>query len=332
MLRRPSWWERRAWLACLFWPLAMIFAACSALRRFGYARGWLHSERMSVPVIVVGNIAAGGSGKTPAVLWLVEKLRAHGFRPGIVSRGYGGRLVGPAEVRKTSDPRDVGDEPVLLARRSDVPVLIGRDRVAACRALLAAHPDVNVIVTDDGLQHYRLQRDIEIVVVDPVLLGNRWWLPAGPLREGLSRLGLATLVLAHGEGQIDAGRTPAFRMQLAPGSWYRLSDAGQTSTPQALAALRTRAIAGIGHPERFFATVRAQGIFPRECVALPDHHTPSAADLRLADADALLMTEKDAIKCAALAPVEAWVLPVRAVIDEAAWCCVLERLDGSKTA
>lgn len=338
-LTTPRSWHTRGPLAWPWLPLAALFACVSALRRLAFRHGWLRSERLDVPVLVVGNLVAGGSGKTPATLWLVDALRRRGFHPGILSRGYGGSVTSPVVVTADSDPALVGDEPVLMARRAGVPVFVGRDRAAAGRALRAAHPEVDVLVTDDGLQHYRLVRDVEIVVLDEALLGNRWLLPAGPLREPLARARRATLLLAHGDlsaGTREAiGELPVFPMRLEPRGVYRLATPAVREETRVLDGLRLRALAGIGRPQRFFDTLKQLGIQPCERKAFPDHHEFVAADLALNDCDALLMTEKDAIKCTAIAPPQTWVLPVEADIPEAALTLILnrlERLHGSEAA
>lgn len=332
----PRFWKRRGTTAAFLFPLSLIFATLAALRRLAYRIGMLGATKLPVPVIVVGNIAVGGSGKTPVVLWLVERLVEAGRHPLIVSRGYGGRQAGPFAVAPDTDPLESGDEPVLLARRAGCPVWIGRDRVAVARAALAAHPECDVVVTDDGLQHYRLARDVEIAVVDPEVLGNGWLLPSGPLREPLSRLARCALVLAHGELpaalRARCGTAPVHAMSLAPGALYRLGDPLCRRAAGEFAALRLRAIAGIGRPERFFATLRAQGLAPASCKAFPDHHAFGPADVALEDADALVVTEKDAVKLQSFAPEQCWVLPVDARIGEGAFDTILERLDGCQTA
>lgn len=336
-MKAPFWWKNRG-IACWPWlPLSALFWLISATRRALYKMGWLTTHKLPVPVIIVGNVAAGGSGKTPVVIALVEKLREHGFTPAIVSRGYGGRAKVPTAVTTQSHPSEVGDEPVLLVQRTAAPMWIGADRVAAAQSLLAANPNVDVIITDDGLQHYRLAREVEIVVLDPVILGNALLMPAGPLREPLARTRHATLALAHGQlsaqlASLLSGYVPLFSMQLQAGRWYRLGQNTDQRTPEQLKAIKTRALAGIGRPERFFETLRAQGIEPIQTQAFADHHPFEETDLALGQADALLMTEKDAIKCASIAPKETWVLPVSAQIDEAALRLILERLHGSKTA
>lgn len=332
----PGWWADRGWRAWLWLPLAALFASLVALRRHAYRRGFWRTEGVPVPVIVVGNIATGGSGKTPTVLAVVAHLQQAGWRPGIISRGYGGSLKGPVAVRAASRCAEVGDEPVLMARRAGVPVWIGRDRVAVARALLAAHPDVDVLVSDDGLQHYRLGRDVELVVVDEAMLGNAWPLPAGPLREPLSRLDEADLVVLHGEAS-DAllarlPPAPRTRLSLRPGRFWRLDDATQTCAAAELSGRRLVALAGIGRPERFRQTLLALGLDLQRFHAFPDHHAFTAAELALAGGEVLLMTEKDAIKCAGLAPQETWVLPVNADVDLSVLDTLLKRPHGSQTA
>lgn len=307
--------QARGPLAVALLPLSVLFAAVAALRRHAYRTGVLASERVGVPVIVVGNITVGGTGKTPLVLWLAEALRRRGRHPGIVSRGYGARTRVPRAVRPEDAPDVAGDEPLLLARRSGAPVWIGRDRVAAARALLAAHPECDLLISDDGLQHYRLRRDAEIAVIDGRGAGNGWRLPAGPLREPLARLAAVDALVVNGErlppDLAEAPPVPAFSMKLAGDRFRRLGDPAQVCGPEAFAGLRVHALAGIGHPQRFFDHLAAMGL-PIVPHAFPDHHAYAAQDLEIAGADALLMTEKDAVKCAAFAPSNAWVLPVEA--------------------
>lgn len=336
-LNRPAWWESRTLLACAWLPLAGLFFVLSTLRRLLYRSGVLRSETLPVPVVVVGNIAAGGSGKTPVVVWLADALRRRGFRPGILSRGFGGSAKVATAVGADSDPAIAGDEPVMLARRTGCPLWVGRDRAAAGRALLAAHPEVDVLITDDGLQHYRLARSAEIIVVNERILGNRWLMPAGPLREGLSRLASATLLVANGTpGPALApalpAATPCFTMTLEPGAFYRLRDPARQCRAADFAGRKVHALAGIADPQRFFASLRSMGLSLQMTRALGDHHVFSAADLAVPEGDVLLLTEKDAVKCAALAPAECWVLPVAARIDEAALKPILEQLHGSEAA
>lgn len=296
-------------------PLAEWYRAVSGARRRRLTR---RAQSLPVPVIVVGNIAVGGTGKTPFVIWLIERLRSWGFRPGIVSRGYGGRAPAyPYPVTSDSDPSHSGDEPLLLARRCACPVVVAPDRVAAARTLLASH-DVDVVVADDGLQHYRLARDLEICVVDGARgLGNGALLPAGPLRESPQRLHEANLVVVNGPGWDDPSLRP-LRMQLALCEVRALR--GDAAEPlSAFRHRRVHAVAGIGNPERFFSALREERI---EAVphAFADHHVYAQADLDFAEPLPVLMTEKDAVKCAAFAAPHWWAVPVAArlsPLDEA---------------
>jgi tetraacyldisaccharide 4'-kinase len=332
----PRHWQRRGLAAWLLLPLAGIFALLAALRRHAYRAGWLAVERLPVPVVVVGNIAVGGSGKTPVVLWLVDVLREAGFRPGIISRGYGGQVAGTALVPPKGEPALYGDEPVLLARLSGCPVAVGADRPAAGRRLLEIHPECDVLVSDDGLQHYRLERQVELVVVDEAVLGNRLPLPAGPLREGLGRLAGADLVIAHGPlGPAlmrAAGATPVVPMALVGEELVSLAEPLRRLPPAAFSGQAVHAVAGIGRPERFFRQLESLGltVIPHP---FPDHHPFTAADLAFAPGEAKILTAKDGVKCAAFATPELWVLPVRASIGGAAETVILEKLrHGPQTA
>ena len=314
-------------------PLSWLFGTVTALRRALYRAGILPRVRLTVPVIVIGNIAAGGTGKTPLVAWLVERLGMAGRRPGVISRGYGGSAVQPTAVRTGDDPQVVGDEPLLLAR-GGVPVWIGRDRAATARSLLDAHPEVDVLVSDDGLQHYRLRRNIEIVVVDADRgFGNRRLLPAGPLREPVSRVSSADAVVLNGAASPGAstGEVPRFSMLLAGEVFRSLSDPTKTARAAFFADKRVQAIAGIGNPARFFASLRALGLTP-ECVAFPDHHRYRAADLVFPEADCIVMTDKDAIKCATLSDARMWTLPVTAEVEPGLIERILEKLNGRQAA
>lgn len=325
------WYRRRLALVLLpFVPLMLLFALLSGLRRAAYRCRLLAAERLPVPVVVVGNLVAGGAGKTPLTLALVEALRARGRRPGIVSRGYGAAAGAARLVAADSRPDAVGDEPLLLARRSGVPVAVCRDRVAAARALLAAHPECDVIVADDGLQHYRLARDVEIALFDGRGAGNGWLLPCGPLREPLSRLAGVDAVVWHGlpvQLPRRAGKAPRFGMRLEGARFHALADAARTCAAADLAGRPLHALAGIGDPARFFRTLQALGLDVVEH-PFPDHHAYTAEDLRFADGDVVLMTEKDAVKCAGLIAGEAWVLPVSAVVDDGLIERILEKIDG----
>jgi tetraacyldisaccharide 4'-kinase len=316
-------------------PLAAAFATIACARRALFRAGVLRTKRLPVPVVVIGNITVGGSGKTPLVAALSRALVERGWHPGIVSRGHGGARVhgSPIVVAPDSDAREVGDEPVLLAR-TGIPVAVAVDRVAAARALLEAHPQCDVIVADDGLQHYRLPRNFEIVVVDAARgLGNGWRLPAGPLREPPSRLDEADAVVALvTPGAPARWSVPnAWRMTLTGDTFRRVADPAQTQPPSAFTGIGVHAVAGIGNPERFFAQLRSLRIAAMGH-AFPDHHRFVAGDLALPGARAILMTEKDAVKCAAFADERCWYLPVRAHVDSALVALVEEVLRGSQAA
>jgi tetraacyldisaccharide 4'-kinase len=283
-----AWLERGA-VARLLWPLSRLFGVLAALRRALYRVGWLRTERASVPVVVVGNVVAGGAGKTPVVMAIVEHLRARGVRAGVISRGHGRRTTDCREVRDDSDPRDVGDEPALVRRSTRAPVFVAARRIDAARALTAKYPDVRVIVCDDGLQHLALARDIEVCVFDDRGIGNGWLLPAGPLREPWPRA--CDLVLHTGARPAFAGFTA--RRSLAESA---VSADGATVPLAALVGRPLIAVAGIAKPDAFFQMLRDQGLVLARCIALPDHHDFDDWT-RVATADAtVLCTEKDALK------------------------------------
>ena len=324
-----QWFEQRRPGPALWFllPLNWLFVFLSAWRHWR-----TRAQRLPVPVIVVGNITVGGAGKTPLTLWLAQQLRARGRRPAIVSRGYGGRSASPRPVDADATAVDVGDEPVLLARRSGVPVWVGRDRAAAGAALLAAHSEVDLLLCDDGLQHYRLGRDLEIAVFDGRGAGNGWRLPLGPLREPLSRLAAVDAVVCNGppDPRLPAA-IPQFPMTLQPAAFYRLDRPGLSCQASDLAGRQLYALAGIGDPGRFFRTLEGLGLHC-ETHPFPDHHAYTAADLAFAANGVLLMTEKDAVKCAGLTLGETWVLPVEAELSPALIDLILEKLRGRQVA
>jgi tetraacyldisaccharide 4'-kinase len=311
----PGWqrhWERITPLTVLLYPPSLAYRAAVAARRLAYARGVLRIERLPVPVLVVGNISVGGTGKTPLVLWLASLLAAHGRHAGIVSRGYGGRAREPQPVAADSGAERVGDEPLLLAQRSGCPVWVGIDRAATARALLRAHPHCDVILSDDGLQHYRLGRDLELAVIDGARgLGNGLMLPAGPLREPAHRLAAVDAIVLNGRGGAALRARRSFRMELCGQRFLNLASDAAVG-PGHFAGKRVHALAGIGNPRRFFEHLTTLGL-RFEAHAFPDHHRYRAADLAFADADAIVMTEKDAVKCAAFASGTCWALRVDAV-------------------
>jgi len=310
----PPWW---------LIPLSLVYGAVSRVRRHAYSLR--RPAPLLRPVIVVGNLSVGGTGKTPLVCWLVAQLADRGLKPGVVTRGYGGSSRGARLVEPTDDPRVVGDEPVLLARRTFVPVAVGRDRRAASQLLIDA--GCNVIVSDDGLQHYALARDCEIVVIDADRrFGNRRLLPAGPLRESPARLRGVDAIVLNGGGNNNSGAPNAgARLPMAPMSMrleaiFAIELKHRTSRAlREFAGHSVHAIAAIGNPQRFFDMLRSRSI-EVEAHPLPDHAHLRAEDIFFADDRPVLMTEKDAVKCADIAGPQHWYVPVRAVFsaDEAA--------------
>ncbi|MBI2381019.1 MAG: tetraacyldisaccharide 4'-kinase [Gammaproteobacteria bacterium] len=286
-----AWYRGSRWLI-LLWPLAGLFWLLSTLRRALYRLGVFKTWRLPVPVIVVGNITLGGSGKTPVVLWLAEFLRNEGYRPGIVSRGYGGRAPEyPCLVTADSRPEAVGDEPLLLAMRSGVPVVVDPRRGRGAQHLVEAL-GCDLVIADDGLQHHALGRDIELVVIDGERrLGNNWLFPAGPLRESPSRLRRVDAVICNG----GEARNGEWAMRLEASGWRSLPD-GEAHELGSLTGRAVHALAGIGNPERFFTLLRGLGakVLPH---AFPDHHAYTATDLEFPGSELVLMTEKDAVKC-----------------------------------
>jgi tetraacyldisaccharide 4'-kinase len=313
-------WHRRGALAWLLWPASLGFGLLAFLRRMLYRLRILKSVHPGIPVIVVGNLSVGGSGKTPLVLWIAQFLQASGWSPAIVSRGYGAAGSAPRAATVVSEPEEVGDEPVVLARRSGCPVWVGARRVEVIAALRAQHPEVNVVVLDDGLQHYALRRDLEIVVVDARGFGNGFLLPAGPLREPRGRLRTVDAVVSHG-GPVDG-----FAMQLEGEVAHRMTDARDRQPLSAWRGARIHAVAGIGHPTRFFVHVGRHGpsVVPHP---FPDHHRLRPEELDFGDDAPVLMTEKDAVKLRRDARAHWWVLPVSARLDPAFGDWLLRRLD-----
>lgn len=322
-----SEWLQREWTRISPWqfllrPVSWLFRLLSALRRMGYRSGVFRKNRLPVPVVVIGNITVGGTGKTPLVMWMARQLQAAGWSPGIISRGYRGASVVPVPVTPVSDPGSAGDEPVMIAQRTHLPVMVGRDRVSAGEALLQAHPECDVIISDDGLQHYRLERDVEIAVIDGVRrFGNQQLLPAGPLREPVSRLDNVDAVVCNGTVD-DEG---VFQMRLQATVFRNLIDPARTAKVSDFAGKKLLAIAGIGYPPRFFAQLESLGL-SIETRAFPDHHAYTSDDLPSGIVDAILMTEKDAVKCRAFARPEWWYLEVEAELDRALLDRVLTKL------
>ena len=303
-MKAPAHWNSRNALALSLLPLAWLFAGIGYLRRAAYNRGWLASTHAGVTTVIVGNINVGGSGKSPLLISLVKLLRRQGLTVGVVSRGYGGSdIASPQWVVPDSSPAAVGDEAVMLARRCECPVVVCASRVAAAAALLERET-VDVLLSDDGLQHYALRRDIEIAVVDTERgLGNGWLMPAGPLREPSWRLDTVDFVVRNGD--------PSGFM-LEPIGLQAVRGAQQQNL-SAYRDQRVHAVAGIGNPQRFFKALRLSGMEIVEH-AFADHHQFTRDDFQFHGDLPILMTEKDAVKCAGLGLKNAWYVPVDALL------------------
>lgn len=311
-----SVWYGHAFGAVLLRPLSWVYALAVALRRAAYALGLLRVTQLATPVVVVGNLTVGGTGKTPFVVWLVGELAAAGRRPGVVSRGHGRRGREPRLVDDSASAAQVGDEPLLVRRRTARPVAVGRARAVAGRLLETLN--VDVIVADDGLQHLALARQCELVLIDGARgFGNGLMLPAGPLRERAARLrSVDAVILLDGTRESSLAGRPVFHMRLEADSVVPLGARRETAMPLAqLAGQRVHAVAGIGHPQRFFRTLRAAGLDPIEH-AFPDHHSYTAAELAFDDDLPILMTEKDAVKCTAFASSRIGYVPITAAFSD----------------
>jgi tetraacyldisaccharide 4'-kinase len=310
--RIDSLWYQNSPLGVLLAPLGWLYCAASIVRRASYRVGIAHSGRVGAPVIVVGNISVGGTGKTPLVIWIARFLMSRGLRPGIVSRGYRGRAdKWPQQVRPDSDPTMVGDEPVLLAQATRCPVVADPDRLRAATSLLV-HAQCDVIISDDGLQHLALGRDVEIAVIDGLRRhGNGRCLPAGPLREPVSRLDSVDLVVTNGGGMVGE-----FDMRMRAGEAKNLADETLRQPLETFKAGPVHAVCGIGSPQRFFETLERGGIrLIRH--PFPDHHPFAASDIDFDDDIPVLMTEKDAVKCRRFAHARHWYVPIQAELAEA---------------
>jgi len=308
---RAPWWT---------FPLSLLYGGVMRLRGWLYRMGALRSVRLPVPVVVIGNLSVGGTGKTPLTIAVADALRQQGFRPGVVSRGYGGSQREPMLVGASPDPAQVGDEPCLI-HASGVPVAVGRDRPAAAQQLLAAGCDI--VLADDGMQHYALARDLEICVIDGVRrFGNRRVLPAGPLREPMSRLQRIDLRVCNG-GMAEDGEYP---MQLQGGEVVSLADDRRQSLSD-WHGRRVHAVAAIGNPPRFFGSLRQAGLDVIEH-PFPDHHAFAPNELDFGDSLPVLMTDKDAVKCRQFAQPSWWRVPVQAQLPSAFYQALAYRLTG----
>ena len=314
-----EFWVRRGAIAWLLWPISLLFGFMVFSRRTLYFLRILKSEHPGIPVIVVGNLTVGGTGKTPLVIWIAELLAKNGWKPGVISRGYGGtaarKNAAPRAATIGADPGEVGDEPILISRRAGCPVWVGAERVQVAAMLRSAEPQVDVLISDDGLQHYRLRRDLEIAVVDQRGFGNGFLLPAGPLRESRWRLKTVDRVVEHGK-----------TMHLEGDTVHRMSDARDRKPLKDFAGQEVHAVAGIGDPSRFFLHLAQAGVkvVPHP---FPDHYPFTPGDLEFGDDAAVLLTEKDAVKLRSAPRPNWWVLPVTAKLDPAFGAWLLGKLD-----
>ena len=340
-------WFQKQWSQFTYWhivllPISWLFFCIITIRKLLYQFKLLRSQRLKVPVIVVGNINVGGTGKTPLVIWLAEQLILQGYTPGIISRGYGGSAKIVQAVLPESDFAEVGDEPVLIAMRTHCPVFIGAKRIEAGQALLNAYPECDIIISDDGLQHYALQRDVEIAVVDSVKqFGNGALLPAGPLRENIARLNSVDAIICNGKASKAQNLTVFNRhifdkdhlrlkeviveMQLTSQAFYNLQDSQIKVSTDYFAAKKLLAVAGIGNPARFFEQLKTLELnFASQAYA--DHYAFKVDDFMHVEVDAILMTEKDAVKCKNFATNNMWVLPISADIGSDFINTILKKL------
>ncbi len=319
-------WLKRGVISVLLWPLSLLFRTIVAFRRFAYSNNLFKSSRLPVPVIIVGNVFVGGTGKTPLVIWLVGILRKAGFNPGVISRGYGISNDNPVLVTEHSKSDQAGDEPLLIVSKTGCPLVVCRKRVKAGEFLLNRHPDVDIIISDDGMQHYALARDVEIMLFDSRGGGNGWMLPAGPLREPVSRRRDFTVINGNNS---PAPGNPIYindmvLMRMVTDSAEQLKDRTQVKKLQEIQtgssgkSLKTVAAAGIGNPSRFFASLRMARLNFTE-MPLPDHFAFTSNPFGTVDADVILITEKDAVKCAQIEEIVSddriWVVPARIEID-----------------
>lgn len=304
-----SWYNKHP-IRWLLAPLSGVYRLIMQIRKYCYQHDFFNRYKAAVPVIIVGNITAGGTGKTPFVIWLCQQFKQAGYRPGVISRGYGGNYTQKLmEVTPESDPTITGDEPVVISSSTQCPVIVSADRKASCEALVTHH-GCNIIISDDGLQHYRLQRDIEIVIVDGKrLFGNEYCLPAGPLREPLTRLEEVDFTV------VNSGDNHSLSMQLTHSALIKLSDQTQTKNIADFAGATVHAVAGIGNPHRFFEQLRVAGIKIIEH-AFADHHNYQMSDLQFNDQRPIIMTEKDAVKCRQFCDDRTWYVATETIVSD----------------
>ncbi len=322
-------WQKRGVWARLLWPVSGLALGYVYAKRRWYQRGTKQVYRAPVPVVIVGNIYVGGVGKTPVVIALVQQLAALGWTPGVISRGYGVKL-GPAPRlgQGELDARTMGDEPALISEQTQAPVSVHPNRRLACQALLAAYPEVDIIVSDDGLQHLALARDLEILVQDERQIGNGWLLPAGPLREPPGRLSTVDLVITR-QATRHAGPQPSeLSVWLQITAVHSLDKKISLSVNEFIKFQINKsscAIAAISEPDRFFKSLAQMAILTQHTIGLPDHHPLDAAFFNAQQADLLLITTKDAVKCRALHDPRVWVIDTQAVFSDPLWATSLTK-------
>jgi len=316
-------WYNKSNLTIILKPLSWVFCCIVFIREKMYRYKILKSYQLSVPVIIVGNITVGGNGKTPLVIWLANKLKQSGYRPGIISRGYGGKAKKwPQQVRPDSDPLIVGDEAIVLSRRTECPMAVGPDRVATGRALVK-YSNCDIIISDDGMQHYRLKRTIEIAVVNAnTKFGNELCLPAGPLREPIKRLDNINFVVTNGESS-----SSEYNMVYEGEDIYCLNDSNKRINLSEFANQKIHAVAAIAHPDRFFDNLKAHDIELIEHV-FQDHYSFTENDIRFNDDLAVIMTEKDAVKCHRFNVENCWYLPIKCKISNSLELSILNKLES----
>lgn len=325
---QQSWYNKSS-LTSILQPLSWLFCLLVQIRRLLYRLRILRTSKLDVPVIVVGNLTVGGTGKTPMVIELANLLKKQGYRPGVISRGYGGQArTWPQQVRWDGDPTMVGDEAILIARRTRCPMAVGPDRVASAKALLK-YTDCNVIISDDGLQHYALGRDIEIAVIDGIRrYGNGKCLPAGPLREPIKRLDQVNFRITNGIAAPEE-----FAMTYKTEKLRRADDPEVMLDLSSLKNQTVHAIAGIGNPQRFFDQLKLSGLEIIEH-AFPDHYPFKKTDLDFGEIQPIIITEKDAVKCQRFYLHNVWYQPIKAILDNQfieQLLVMLERINGQKT-
>jgi len=304
-----AYWYSNNVVAWLLLPLSWLYCLITGLRRYCYKIGLLKSHKLKVPILVVGNISVGGTGKAPLLIAICKLLKDQGIKTGIVSRGYGGSFTGEKLVSRDDTAETAGDEPFMLAQQTHCPVAVGINRVAAAQ-LLINHHSCDIILSDDGLQHYRMKRDFEIAVIDTNReFGNGFCIPAGPLREPRSRLSTTDMVIYHGKSSED------YRFTLEFMDAINLATK-ESRTIESFSGETVHAVAGIGHPKRFFSQLKKAGLTVIEH-AFPDHYSYEESDISYDDNYSVVMTEKDAVKCAGFSFKNCWTIPVEAKLSDA---------------